>query len=99
MPLALPLPRDERERFVIDALRQLSASAGHELLAARRITGVVVPISPASVAVAHGLGRAPLGWVVCRQRATDSVFEATDPDATKLYLSSSGGLTVDLLVW
>lgn len=62
-----------------------------------------VPLVAGAVThVAHGLARAPIGWVLVRKRATADVWDAQDlcrsPSLT-LDLHTSANVEVDVLVF
>jgi len=50
----------------------------------------------------HKLGRNLQGWVLVRQRASASIFDAQDSNpntALTLYLNSNANVTVDIMVF
>lgn len=61
-----------------------------------------VPLSLGTTLVAHGLGRAPLGWFVTRQRAAARIHDTQDGNpnpSTSLRLVSDAAVMVDLYVF
>lgn len=62
-----------------------------------------VALTTGSNTIDHGLGRAPLGWLVIRQRdAYSEIYDTQDENpipSSTLLLNSSADVTVDLFVF
>lgn len=80
---------------VIDAVA-MKPALDHEL-----VTGVLL-LASGVTHVAHGLGRAPVGWTLARKRAQATVWDAQDTcRSPSLYLDlhTSANVEVDVLVF
>lgn len=62
-----------------------------------------ITLSSASVTnVNHGLGRAPIGWIVTRQRASSIIWDSQDSNtlpSKTLQLNCSSDVVVDLWIF
>lgn len=67
------------------------------LAGARRLARVAIGTS--STAVYHGLGRVPVGWVVCRRSVNTTIYESGTATDAVLYLIAGSAATIDLLVF
>lgn len=100
-------PREQTDDF---ATQQIQENVARQTASARSLPmadgGVYIKDVQVSsvgviVQVAHGLGRAPLGWIVCRPRTSATIFELGAQTNPRLFLgiSASGTTTFDLWVW
>lgn len=70
-----------------------------ELLDGRLISNVAL-VSGADTLVNHGLGRAPLGWIVAGQDANAVIWETASPAPNKvLSLRASATVTANLIIF
>jgi hypothetical protein len=76
----------------LSALAALPANAGAPAIVSQALT-------TSDTRVYHGLGRAPLGWLVCGQTADATVYEVSTSDAPSEYINlrASASVTARLL--
>lgn len=98
-------PRVQTDNREINQL-QSNFAAVLDPIASRPITqGAIlkgVVLAAGTTGVSHGLGKAPQGWIVIRQRAAASIYDTQDTNSIPgltLDLVSSAAVIVDLYVF
>jgi hypothetical protein len=89
--MSIVLARPERDESRVFAVRT-------PFFEAHPILTFVFTASAVNVAVAHGLGRVPAGYMVVGRSANVTVYDGSDPSTeSELVLRSSGAATVQVV--